>query len=103
MTPPIEASSSDEGQVASEQAIVCGAHLPGRSPALWAGSVTLSPNSRSLCHQNPKKTTITLSHKPIVLNPYSFLPVVVRPLSVDNALRCPTDRTAYNKQKFKFE
>ncbi len=39
-----------------------------------------------------------MSHKPIVLNPYSFLPVVVRPLSVDNALRCPTDRTDYNKQ-----
>jgi hypothetical protein len=34
--PPIEESSSDEGQVVSEQAIVCGAHVPGRSPALWA-------------------------------------------------------------------
>jgi hypothetical protein len=28
--------------VASEQAIVCGVHLPGRSPGLWPGSVTLA-------------------------------------------------------------
>jgi hypothetical protein len=36
--PPIEESSSDEGQVESEQGIVCGAHLPEEAPPFGRGA-----------------------------------------------------------------
>src|SRR5687768_10863167 len=68
MTPPIEASSSNEGQVASEQAIVCGAPLPGRSPALWAGSVTQQHTKSNyqqthpyICHEIQQPPSLRLN------------------------------------------
>ena len=36
--PPIENSSSDEGQVESEQGVVCGAHLPEEAPPFGRGA-----------------------------------------------------------------
>ena len=36
--PPIEESSSDEGQVVSEQVVFCGAHLPEEAPPFGRGA-----------------------------------------------------------------
>lgn len=54
--------SSDEGQVVSEQAVVGGADLPGRSPALWAGSVTHLQLAESVWNPHKKRSEVRIVH-----------------------------------------